>query len=110
MTTEAASELPDHGPYDHAIDLKEGETPPWGPAYALNEVELEDLRNWLKKMIEMGVVRESKSSSSSPMLFVPKGHGRGLRLCIDYRGINKIMVPNRYLLPNMDELKDRVRG
>ena len=44
------------------------------------------------------------------MLFIPKGHGRGLRLYIDYRGINKITVPNRYPLPNMDELKERVRG
>ena len=44
------------------------------------------------------------------MLFIPKGHGRGLRLCIDYRGINKITVPNRYPLPNMYELNDRVRG
>ena len=110
MTTEAASELPDRGPYDHAIDLKEGETPPWGPIYALNEVELEGLRNWLKKMSGVRAVRESKSSCSSPMLFIPKGHGRGLRLCIDYRGINKITVPNRYPLPNMDELKDRARG
>ena len=44
------------------------------------------------------------------MLFGPKGHGCGLCLCIDYRGINKITVPNQYHLPNMDELKDRVRG
>ena len=44
------------------------------------------------------------------MLFVPKGHGRGLHLCIDYRGINNITVPNRYPLLNMDELKERVRG
>ena len=110
MTAEAEMELPNHGPYDHAIDLKDVETPPWGPIYALNEVELEELRNWLKKMTDMGAVSESKSSCSSPMLFVPKGHGRGLRLCIDYRGINKITDPNRYPLPNMDELKDRVRG
>ena len=61
-------------------------------------------------MTEMGAVRPSKSSCSSPMLFVPKGHGRGLRLCIDYRGINKITIPNRYPLPNMDELRERVRG
>ena len=110
MTSEAASVLPKHGPYDHAIELIEGTTPPWGPIYALNEMELEELRKWLKRMTEMGAVRPSKSSCSSPMLFVPKGHGRGLRLCIDYRGINKITVPNRYPLPNMDELKDRVRG
>ena len=108
MTTEAALELPNHGPYDHAIDLKEGETPPWGPIYALNEVELEQLRNWLKKITDMGAVREFKSSCSLPMLFVPKGHRSGLRLCIDYRGINKLTVPNRYPLPNMNELKDCV--
>ena len=110
MTAEMAAVLPENSVYDHAIELKEGQTPPWGPIYPLNETELEKLRKWLKKMTDMGAVRESKSSCSSPMLFVPKGHGRGLRLCIDYRGINKIMVPNRYPLPNMDELKERVRG
>ena len=65
---------------------------------------------WLKKMTEMGAVRESKSSCSSFLLSVPKGHGRGLRLCIDYRAIHKTTVPNRYPLPNMDELKERVQG
>ncbi len=110
MTAEAAMVLPRHGPYDHAIDLKEGAIPPWGPIYALNDTELEELRNWLEKMTKMGAVRPSKSSCSSPMLFVPKGHGRGLRLCVDYRGINKVTVPNRYPLPNMDELRERVRG
>src|SRR5258706_3965728 len=44
------------------------------------------------------------------MLFVPKGHGRRLRLCIDYRGLNKVTKPNRCSLPNMDELKEQVRG
>ena len=110
MTAEMAEVLPEHSVYDHAINLKEGTTPPWGPIYPLNETELEELRKWLKKMIDMGALRQSKSECSSPMLFVPKGHGRGLRLCIDYRGINKITVPNRYPLPNMDELKERVRG
>lgn len=84
--------------------------PPWGPVCALNELGLEELWKWLKKMTEMGAVRPSKSSCPSPMLFVSKGHGRGPRLCIDYRGINKITAPNRYPLPNMDELKDRVCG
>ena len=110
MTTEAASVLLEHSPYDHSIQFKEGTTPPWGPIYALNDTELEELRKWLKKMTDMGTVRPSKSSCSSPILFVPKGHGRGLLICIDYQGINKITIPNRYPLPNMDELKDRVRG
>ena len=110
MTTEAAMVLPSHTEYDHAIELKEGTTPPWGPIYALNQTELEELKKWLKRMTDMGAIRPSKSSCSSPVLFVPKGHGRGLRLCVDYRGINKITVPNRYPLPNMDELRERVRG
>ena len=110
MTTEAASTLPMHGPYDHSIELKKGTTRPWGPIYALNEAELEELRKWLKKMTDMRAVRPSKSSCSSPMQFVPKNHGSGLRLCIDYRGINKITIPNRYPLPNMDKLKERIRG
>ena len=110
MTAEMAAVLPEHSVYDHAIDLKEGQTPPWGPIYPLNETKLEELRNWLKKMIDMGAVRESKSSCSSPMLFIPKGHGRGLRLCINYKGINKITVPNCYPLPNRDELKEPIRG
>ena len=80
MTTEVASELPDHSLYDHAIDLKEGETPPWGPIHTLNEVELEELRNWLKKMTVMGAFRECKSSYSSPMLFIRQGYGHGLCL------------------------------
>jgi hypothetical protein len=44
ITKEAADRLPEHKPYDNAINLKEGETPTWGPVYALNEVELEILR------------------------------------------------------------------
>src|SRR5437763_4368657 len=42
--------------------------------------------------------------------FVPKPHGWGLRRCVDYRGLNKITVKNRYPLPLMDEMRDRVYG
>jgi hypothetical protein len=92
MSKEAADRLPEHKPYDHAIDIKEGETPPWGPVYALNEVELQTLREWLKEMLRTGKIKPSKSPAAAPILFVPKPHGRGLRLCVDYRGINKITI------------------
>ena len=46
----------------------------------------------------------------SPILFVPKPNGRGLRLCVDYRALNKITIPNRYPLPLMQKLQDRVHG
>ncbi|MDX6284447.1 MAG: hypothetical protein QOH03_5518, partial [Kribbellaceae bacterium] len=109
MGKEAADALPNHTSYDHEIKLREGETAPWGPIYPLSEVELETLREWLKEMLRTGKIRRSTSSASSPILFVPKPHGRGLRLCVDYRGLNRVTVANRYPLPLMSELQDRIR-
>ena len=104
------AELPPHRAFDHAIDLKEGEQPPWGPIYALSEVELQALKDYLNDMLKSGKIRPSKSPAGAPILFVPKNHGRGLRLCVDYRGLNRITIMNRYPLPLMNELRDRVRG
>ena len=105
-----ADVLPKHTSYDHAIDIQEGKEPPWGPIYALSETELEVLREYLKKMLDAGKIRPSKSPAGSPILFVPKAHGRGLRLCVDYRGLNRVTILNRFALPLMDELRDRVQG
>jgi hypothetical protein len=110
MGEEAADALPEHTIYDMKIDLKEGTTAPWGPIYPLSEAELEVLREYLKEMLRTGKIRHSTSSAGSPILFVPKPSGRGLRLCVDYRGINKVTIPNRYPLPLMQELQDRVQG
>jgi hypothetical protein len=57
-----------------------------------------------------GKIRSSKSPAASPILFVPKAHGRGLQLCVDFRGLNKITIANRYPLIIMNELQDRVRS
>jgi hypothetical protein len=69
MTKEMADRLSDHKPYDHAIDLKEGETPPLAPVYALNETELETLREWLKEMLRTGKIQPSMSPAAAPILF-----------------------------------------
>ena len=106
----AADKLPPHRSFDHAIDLKEGEEPPWGPIYALSETELKALREYLDNMLRTGKIRPSKSPAGAPILFVPKAHGRGLRLCVDYQGLNRVSILNRYPLPLMNELRDRVEG
>ena len=99
-----------HSPYDHAIDLLPGTAPPWGPVYSLSEIELTALREYLETMLASGKIRPSTSSAGALILFVLKPHGRGLRLCVDYQGLNKITMKNRYPLPLMDELRDRVQG
>jgi len=110
MRKEADDALPEHCSYDHAIDLRAGESAPLGPIYPLSEHKLETLREWLKEMLRTGKIQRSTSSAGSPILFVPRPNGRGLRLCVDYRGINRITIPNRYPLPLMQELKERIQG
>jgi hypothetical protein len=80
--SETANTLPTHRSYDHAIALKDGDQPPRGPIYALSEKELSVLKDYLKKMLDSGKIRPSKSPVGAPIIFVPKPHGRGLRLCV----------------------------
>jgi len=103
-------ELPPYRSFDHAIDLKEGAQLPWCPIYTLSEVELEALKEYLEGILRTGKIRPSKSPAGVPILFVPKPHGHGLRLCVDYRGLNKVTIMNCYSLPLMNELRDRVQG
>jgi len=110
MSRETAEALPEHKRYDCRIELKKGGVAPWGPIYHLSEKELEALREWLKEMLKNGKIRPCTSPASCPILFVPKPNGRALRLCVDYRGLNRITIPNRYPLPLIQELQDRVQG
>jgi len=110
MGKKTADVLPKHQSYDCKIELKEGETALWGPIYTLSEEELATLREWIKEMLQTGKIRRSTSPAGSPILFVPKPKGRGLRLYVDYHALNRITVPNRYPLPLMQELQDQVQG
>src|SRR5437016_2800653 len=78
--------------------------------YSLSELELKALREFLDAALTSSKISLSRSSTSAPILFVPKPRGRGLRLCVNYRGLNKITIRNRYPLPLIDELRDRVTG
>jgi len=61
-------------------------------------------------MERTGKIKHSTSPAGSPILFIPKSHGRGLRLCVDYHALNRITIPNRYPLPLMQELQDCIQG
>ena len=108
FSKKSADQLPDHRPYDHHIPLEEGGMPPWGPIYSLSETELAALREYLDENLKKGFIVPSESPAGAPILFVKKKDG-SLRLCVDYRGINKITIKNRYPLPLISELLDRLR-
>jgi hypothetical protein len=71
--------------------------------------ELATLKEFLEENLTKGFIRESKSPAGAPILFALKKDG-GLRLCINYRGLNSITVKNRYPLPLITEIIDRVSG
>ena len=104
-----ASSLPDHRPYDCPIDLQPGKEPPWGPIYNLSPSELKALREYIDEHLANGFIRHSKSPAGAPIFFVKKKDG-SLRLVVDYRGLNKITVRNRYALPLISSLLERLSG
>ena len=99
--------LPENRPYDCPIDIKEGSEPPFGPIYSLSLLELKVLKEYIEDNLRKGFIRPSKSPAASPILFVKKKDG-SLRLCVDYRGLNRITIRNRYPLPLIPELLDRL--
>ncbi|KAJ1588630.1 hypothetical protein NDA11_002950 [Ustilago hordei] len=97
-----ADKLPHHTEHDLHLELTEGGKPPQGPLYLKGPKEMSELRRYLDENLEKGFIRPSKSPARSPVLFVPKKDG-GLRLCVDYRGLNEITVKNRAPLPLIEE-------
>jgi len=103
-------ELPPHRPgVDHEIPLAPGSKPFYGPIYNLSETELRYLKEYIDRMLERGWIHPSKSPFGSPILFVKKPDG-SLRLCVDYRRLNAMTVKNRYPLPLISELLDRIKN
>ena len=59
--------------------------------------------------LDKGFIRPSVSPWGAPVLFVKKKDGT-LRMCIDYRQINKVTVKNKYPLPRIEDLFDQLKG
>jgi len=100
-----ASELPPHCDYDLKIDLEEGTSPPLGTLYSLSPVELSALRTFIDENLNTGFICPTASSHAAPVLFVKKKDG-SLRLCVDFRGLNKITKKDCYPLPLISDLLD----
>jgi transposase InsO family protein len=99
--------LPKHQPWDHEIKLEPGKQPGFQPIYGMSEKELDELKEYIDKNVKKGFIRPSVSPAGFPVMFVPKPNGK-LRLCVDFRRLNEITIKNRYPLPNISELRDRL--
>jgi transposase InsO family protein len=102
-----AAALPQLNDTSMAIELQEGKQPPHGPLYNLSQAEMDVLKAYLHDMMAKGWIRHSKSPAGAPILFVKKKDG-GMRLCVDYRGLNAVTIKNRCPLPLIQESLDRL--
>ncbi|GJP78104.1 hypothetical protein CLOP_g8430, partial [Closterium sp. NIES-67] len=101
--------LPPERDHDHTIELEPSAQPTIRTQWRLTEPELDELRHQLDYLVEKGFVRPSTSPFAAPILFTPKKDG-GLRMCIDYRALNRVTIKSRYPIPRADELIDQLRG
>ena len=99
-----ADKLAPHRPYDLKINLEEGTSPPpISTMYSLSPSELETLREFIDENLRRGFIRATSSPHGAPVLFSRNSNG-SLRLCVDYRGLNKISKKDWYPLPLISDL------
>ena len=99
--------LPADRQVQHQIKIEPGSKPPYRPPYRLGPAEQDELEEQVKDLLAQGFIRPSCSPYGAPVLFVPKKDGRW-RMCIDYRALNKQTIKDRYPLPRIDLLLDRL--
>jgi hypothetical protein len=79
------------------------------PAYRKSYTEREVIKVEVEKMAKAGIIRKSNSPWNSPIILIPKPDG-SVRLCVDYRAINKVSVRDTFPLPLIRDVLDRLRG
>jgi hypothetical protein len=77
--------------------------------FRLSRKEKAELEKTIQELLEKGYIKPSKSPFGAPILFVGQKDGT-LRMCVDYRALNKLTVKNKYPMPRIDDLLDTLAG
>ncbi|KAA0032783.1 putative Retrotransposon protein [Cucumis melo var. makuwa] len=101
--------LPPRREIEFVIELEPGTVPISRALYRIAPVELKELKVQLQELLDKGFIRLSVLPWDAPALFVKKKDG-SMRLCIDYRELNKVIVKNKYHFPRIDDLFDQLQG
>ncbi|KAJ4974918.1 hypothetical protein NE237_008092 [Protea cynaroides] len=101
--------LPPDRATEFVIDLIPGAAPVSKEPYRMAPTELKELKVQLQELLDKSYIRPSISPWGAPVLFIKKKDG-SVRLCIDYRELNKLTIKNRYPLPRIDDLFDQLQG
>ena len=94
---------------DFSIDLVPGDSPVFKTPYIMGTPELKELHMQLEEILKKGYICPSVLPWGAPVLFVKKKDGT-LRLCIDFRKLNKVTIKNKYHFPRIDYLFDQLKS
>ena len=94
---------------DLSIEIVPGTTPMSRAPYKMASAKLKELMSQLQELMDKGFIRPSVSPWGAPVLFVKKKDDT-LRICIDYRKINKVIVKNRYPFPRIEDIFYQLKG
>ncbi|GJP31314.1 hypothetical protein CLOM_g11710 [Closterium sp. NIES-68] len=103
------NELPPYRTHQHEIVEEPGSKPTFRAPYRLSPTELTDMKKQIEYLLAKGLIRPSTLRYGAPVLFTPKPDG-SLRMCIDYRALNKQTIKNKYPIPRIHDLLDQLRG
>ena len=101
------SGLPPDREIEFVIELLPGTEPISIPPYKMAQTELKELKAQLEELLNKGFIRPSTSPWGAPVLLVKKKDG-SLRLCIDYKQLNRVTICNQYMLPRINKLFDQL--
>ncbi|MCO5573344.1 hypothetical protein L7F22_027113 [Adiantum nelumboides] len=100
---------PKRGDDDHKIELIPGSSLPKKPPYRVSQAQQEEIMRQVNELVEKEMARPSSSPFCSPVLLVKKKDGT-YRMCVDYRALNRITIKNRFLVPQVEDLIDKLQG
>lgn len=101
--------IPPDREIDVGIDMLPDTRPISIPPCRMAPTELKELKEQIADLLDKGFIRPSISPWGASVLFVRKKDG-SLRMCIDYRQMNKVIIKNKYPVPRIDDLFEQVQG
>ncbi|KAE8725798.1 putative Bifunctional inhibitor/lipid-transfer protein/seed storage 2S albumin superfamily protein [Hibiscus syriacus] len=109
VLVDLGSTLPPNREVEFKINFFLGIAPILMAPYRMAPMKLRELKAQLQELLDRGFIRSSVSQWGAPVLFVKKKDG-SMRLCIDYRKLNKVTVKNKYPLPRIDDMFYQLKG
>jgi hypothetical protein len=99
---------PDRG-FEHIIELEGRDKPVITTPYKHPKKYKEEIEKVIKELLDMGHIKPRTSPFSSSVVLVKKKDDT-TRMCIDFRALHKKTIKNRYPIPSIDELLDKLHG